>query len=291
MITEIEDREPSFHNPVIQVCTQKQMETARFQFWMDKLGMQPTYWRHLWELAYIAEVLYNGNMLKPGSRGIAFGCGNDPLVSLFASFGCQIIASDFQSNDVVGQGWASHHKSNLETLWYPAICSKELYDANVSFREIDMANLPNDLGEFDFIWSTCALEHIAPHPLVLGPKFIINSFNLLLENGLAVHTTEFNVSSNDATIEAYFERGDGSVEGATALFRRKDILSLLQYFDDKGISSTVNWNTGSGQIDNEIDGPVGQWKRFHEIKAVVGHNTDPRKQYVTTSIGLYFKKQ
>jgi len=288
-----EKKIPTLNNPVAQCCTQNQMESNRFYYWMKLLDSEPTYWRKLWEEAYIAEVLWQQGMLVPGKRGIGFGCGSEKLVSLFANFGCKILATDFQSDNVVGSSWRNEHGSNLDSLFYPEICSsRELYNKNVEFREVDMGNIPKDLGEFDFMWSSCAFEHIAPKPIILGPKFVQKSFRYLKPGGIAVHTTEYNVSSNEDTIEDYFERGDGSVEGAVAIYRKKDLLTLFNSFEDIGAEPIkANWNTGDGPIDNEIDGPPGEYKRVHHIKALVGHNTDPNYQYITTSIGFYLKKR
>ncbi len=48
--------------------------------------------------------------------------------------------------------------------------------------------------------------------------FVIEAVeNTLRPGGVAVHTTEFNLSSNDATIE----------EGVTVLYRRRDIEDLI----------------------------------------------------------------
>lgn len=64
-----------------------------------------------------------------------------------------------------------------------------------------MNNMPEKYNnDFDFIWSSCALEDLSA--LEHGIKFILNSLRMLKPGGIAVHTKEFNVSSNFETIES-----------------------------------------------------------------------------------------
>jgi 2-polyprenyl-3-methyl-5-hydroxy-6-metoxy-1,4-benzoquinol methylase len=67
------------------------------------------------------------------------------------------------------------------------------FKARVSYRTLDMNFIPDDLhGKFDFVWSTCSVEHVGS--ILLGQRFIINTLNLLKPGGIAIHTVEFNLS-------------------------------------------------------------------------------------------------
>lgn len=69
-----------------------------------------------------------------------------------------------------------------------------------------------NLQDYDFCWSSCALEHLGD--LRRGFDFIINSVEKTLKvGGIACHTTEFNLSPNDTTVAS----------GPTVLYRRKDL--------------------------------------------------------------------
>ena len=83
---------------------------------------------------------------------------------------------------------------------------------SVTYQNIDMRDLSSVPKEmFDFSWSSCSFEHLGS--LEVGLKFLIHSMDCLKPGGIAVHTTEFNVSSNDATLET----------GNCVIYRRKDI--------------------------------------------------------------------
>jgi glycosyltransferase involved in cell wall biosynthesis len=87
-----------------------------------------------------------------------------------------------------------------------------------------MNNIPEDLkqGEFDFIWSSCAFEHIGS--IEHGLRFVKESLKCLKPGGMAIHTTEFNCSSNEETLNT-----DNLV-----LFRHRDIQRLISELTAKG---------------------------------------------------------
>ena len=74
-----------------------------------------------------------------------------------------------------------------------------------------MRNLPTHLLSFEFTWSSCALEHLGS--LRAGLDFIVESMRCLRPGGIAVHTTEFNLISNDETLEIDW----------LSIYRRRDI--------------------------------------------------------------------
>ena len=51
-----------------------------------------------------------------------------------------------------------------------------------------MRDLPDDLGSFDFIWSSCSFEHLGS--LGEGERFVLEALRFLKPGGVAVHTTE-----------------------------------------------------------------------------------------------------
>ncbi|MDR2793708.1 MAG: methyltransferase domain-containing protein, partial [Treponema sp.] len=186
---------------ISQICNQEFFGLPFYQYWMTKLKEKPFFHRKQWEFVYIAQVLFENNLLKAGSRGLGFGVGKEPLPALFASMDCKITASDMDTDSDEAKKWESanqHSGNNRELLNQRGICPPDIFAKNVSFRTIDMNTIPDDLrGMFDFIWSSCALEHIGGAQN--SEDFICNSLDTLRPGGLAVHTTEYNVSSNEDT--------------------------------------------------------------------------------------------
>ncbi len=79
------------------------------------------------------------------------------------------------------------------------------------------------LVDYDFCWSSCCLEHLGG--LEPGLDFIVNSVEQTLSvGGVALHTTELNLSSNDVTLD----------HGPTVLYRRRDLESVIQTLRERG---------------------------------------------------------
>ena len=68
------------------------------------------------------------------------------------------------------------------------------------YRDVDMNAIPRDLRDFDFTWSSCALEHLGT--LAAGMDFVVNQMACLGPEGRLCTRTEYLVSSNDVTVEA-----------------------------------------------------------------------------------------
>src|SRR6516225_3315679 len=93
----------------------------------------------------------------------------------------------------------------------------------------------------------------------------------LKPGGLAVHTTEFNVSSNDRTID----------NGPLVIFRRRDIEKAAARLRAKGHSIDLDFDSGTTPADLYVDLPP--YKKEPHLKLKIG-------EFVSTSIGLVIRK-
>lgn len=263
------------------ICKYSDLNSSWFNRWMKELylpeprfGEVPPSYRKHWEWAAILEILNNKGRLRRGMEAIGFAVGTEPLSSLIASKGVNVIASDLAAEDQV-QDWTvwDQHAASLDAVYKEEIIDRHLFEKQVSFRSINMANLSDLPTEaFDFTWSSCAFEHIGN--LEDGLNFVVDSMRLIRPGGLAVHTTEINLSSNDDTI----------FDGNMCIYRRKDIEDLdrrLRLFRC-GIEY-VNWDPGCHEHDLNYDvPPYGTTNRPH-IKLELGG-------FITTSILLVINK-
>jgi cyclopropane fatty-acyl-phospholipid synthase-like methyltransferase len=264
--------EPTLTNPVSQMATEAQCRSDAFYYWCEetRLPHEPIFHRKLWEYAYILQCLSETGMMSPGRRGLGFGVGKEPLVAVMAARGCEVVATDLDIDEATKQGWAGsgEYAATLEALNDRGICPAARFASHVIYRVADMNKIDADLIGFDFVYSSCAFEHVGS--IELGLEFVKNSLKCLRPGGIAVHTTEFNVLSNDATID----------HQQTVLFRRQDIDRLAAELLNQGHEIVLNYNPGSGPFDRHIDVPP--WSGIH-LKLQL-------EQYVTTSLGLLIKK-
>lgn len=261
----------AFPNSV--VCRQSSFEQPYFSYWTMRLGEGLRYHRKLWEFVFICQALWERGALRSGARGLGFGVGLEPLPAYFASEGCEVVATDLSPDRADEAGWAqsAQHALNKEQLRRPHICPDDVFDQNVSLRECDMNAIPSDLTDFDFCWSACALEHLGS--IELGLQFIENSIACLKPGGWAIHTTEFNLTSNHDTVDNL----------GTVLFRRQDLEALAARLTAAGHRvATFDFEPGTRPVDLYVDLPPYR---------ADPHLTTSLLGYSTTSIGLIVQKR
>jgi hypothetical protein len=262
------------------LCTQAQIESPAYAPWVEKLrpawpgarAGEPILKRKFWEWLFIARTLGERGMLQPGRRGIGFGVGQEPQSAFFASMGCDILATDLEPSNPSAQQWSQteQHAQGLWGLNKAGLCEPTLFAQRVRFRAVDMNHIPADLQGFDFSWSSCAFEHLGS--ILRGQDFILNQMQCLKPGGVAVHTTEFNVSSNRRTLD-YTD---------TVLFRRRDIDELVQMLRDDGHDISVDFDTGDGPADRHVDLPP--YAGDIHLKLLIG------EKYTATSLGMVIRR-
>lgn len=238
--------EPTLENPVSQMCTASQADEVHYTRFCETAGYPPAeLHRKYWEWSYIYRVVEAAGLFGKQARGLVFAVGTEPLPAMFAAHDCRILASDGPQDAKDMWSAAGEHSDTVEALYKPSICSMELMRARVQTRTIDMLDLPDDIGEFDFLWSSCSIEHLGG--IEPASTFVKNAMRYLKPGGIAIHTTEFNLSSNDATIDGW----------PTCLFRKQDLERLTADLIDQG-HSVREWNFwpgSSGPRDEHIDYP------------------------------------
>ncbi len=198
------------------VCRAEHFQHDWYRRWSGE-HLLSAYHRKAWEWVAITNALHERGMLTDGKRGLGFAVGTEPLASLFASHGCSVIGSDLALDGDCQTDWAftNQHAGSKEAMFHPTLLDRASFDCLVDFRFTDMRDLSTvpETG-FDFVWSSCSLEHLGS--LEAGMDFVLQSTNLLRPGGIGVHTTEYNLSSNDATAE----------NGADVIYREQDLRQL-----------------------------------------------------------------
>lgn len=267
---------PSLVKPESQLCTQGQFEDPLYARWCSILKEEPCSHRKQWEFVYILQALWSKGLLAPGVRGLGFGCGNEPLAAVMAAYGCEVVATDLDPEDTRSKDWrdtAQHAAGKVEALNTLGICPTDLFNQRVSYRNVDMNKIPDDLRDFDFIWSSCALEHIGS--LRHGLDFIRHAMECLKPGGWAVHTTEFNLTSNKSTIES----------PPLSIFRLRDLEIIAAELRQDGHEVIpFNFNPGNSLPDHHVDlPPFYKTQESVHLRLRIGDHT-------ITSVGLLIQK-
>ena len=154
------------------------------------IGESPNNHRKQWEFIYILSVLKENGLLAPGKRGLGFGCGIEPIVPALAEAGVGVTATDLPQGE---GGWWETGPWTWDKF-IPAVCSKKSA-TRITHRHVDMTDIDRDLREeeFDFVWSCGSLEHLGS--INKGWEFVADSMECLKPGGIAVHTTEHDLTN------------------------------------------------------------------------------------------------
>jgi len=243
----VPDSPPARHFSHCQPARAADFASPAMAYWCQRTGQPLRHYRKLWEHAYILQIAHQEGILAPGRRALGFGCGREPLPAVLAAAGVEVVATDLPPDRPEATAWTTtnQHAAGLETLRRPGICPDEVFDRLVSFRAVDMTAIPDDLaGGFDFCWSSCALEHIGG--LAPGIDFLAAQLACLKPGGVFVHTTEYNVSSNEETVESPL----------LSVYRRRDIEAAAARLEAAGARLyPLDFDTGDSVLDAYVDLP------------------------------------
>lgn len=254
-------------------CNATDFTHADYRAHCAALGIAARYHRKDWEHAFIVHHLRRAGVLQPNIRGLGFGVGTERLPAYFASLGASIVATDAPRDLSEGEGWSAtgQFSTSLDRLRFPDLIGTAEFDARVEFKPCDMNAIPPELHGFDFNWSSCCFEHLGS--IEAGLAFIVNSVEHTLRvGGIACHTTEFNLSSDDETVSS----------GHTVLFRHRDFMRLADTLRERGhtlLPFTV------APISHHLDGYVDM-PPYREIP----HLKLQLQNHVTTSAGLVVRR-
>ena len=250
-------------------CTVAEIDSESFRFWAQQLNdLSGRPHRKLWEWCFITQALFERGALREGSVGLGFAVGQEPLTALYASMGCNIVATDLDHESADKDGWVTgnQHAAGLDQLNSRKICSPDVLMQNTSFRMVDMRKIPEDLRGYNFLWSSCAMEHLGS--LTNGIDFVIESMRCLKPGGVAVHTTEFNCDSDSDTIET----------GHDVIYRKKDFMHMAEELRKVGHEvASMDFTLGQSSADLHVDEPP--YKGIPHIRLRIG-------KFASTSFGI-----
>jgi hypothetical protein len=258
---------------ISELCKAEDLESEWYKRWCNELQEEPRYHRKQWEYVYILQALFERGCIEKGKSGMVFAVGTEPLPSLFAKHGCTILATDIFPEQGMEKGWGATDQLcfGIDSLNTRKLVSDAEIRQLVRYRPVDMNDIPADISGYDFNWSSCSFEHLGT--IEKGLAFLRNQLNTLRSGGWAVHTTEYNISSDDQTQD----------NNDTVIFRQQDINRVVTELRTEGhYVEPVDYSLGGMPEDYAVD--VFPHEQKVHLKLQVG-------EYVVTSIGLIIRKK
>jgi hypothetical protein len=206
------------------ICRARDFYHECFADFCRSIEHPPLIHRKLWEFAFIAWHLGELKALRRGGKGLGFGVGLDQrLPALFASLGCDVLATDTPLAARMKERASSPGDKNRDLLFYPGIIEARTFEERVHFDFIDVGSVDTRLRDHDFCWSSGYLDTLGS--VGNGLEFIIESVEKTLKiGGVACHTGELNLSTNARTIDT----------GGDVVFLRRDIEDLIEELGKRG---------------------------------------------------------
>lgn len=276
--------EPSDDNPLVvastatlatprsQMCTASQFDEPDYARWLTRINRPMHRHRKQWEHIFICRTFEVMGAYHPHARALGFGCGMEPIPAAIAAYDIFVTASDLPVGDERAENWrhSAQLLVSLDDLRDPDICPNDLFDQRVELQPIDMTAIPDERRDYDMCWSSCALEHLGS--IDAGLTFIERSLDTLKPGGVAVHTTELNLTSDTTTVDS----------GGTVLFRRRDIEGFARRLRALGhYVAPLTFDMGDQPEDRHIDTPP--YTADNHLKLALD-------RYVSTSFGLVIRK-
>lgn len=206
---------PALPSLVSRVCSAREIQSSGYSEWCARLADVPRFHRKQWEHVVILEAARLAGQLRAGARAIGFGVGTEPLPAALAAQGVHVLATDQPTSSAAHWTSSNEHSNGVEALMRTDICPESTFRRLMSFRPVDMNRLPPDLAPADVVWSACVIEHLGSPQA--GMDFVKRSLKLLNPGGVAVHTTELDLTPGDETMDY----------GHCAVYRLQD-LALLE---------------------------------------------------------------
>jgi hypothetical protein len=254
-------------------CSAADMLHPRYRELCSLLFSAPVLHRKMWEWIFVMHHLFEAGATQPGKRGICFGVGNESLPALFAGRGAAVTATDAPPQTTQSVDWAKtgQYAASRDSLRQPQLCPNDQFDELVSYRYCDMNAIDADLTGYDFAWSSCCFERLGS--IEAGMQFVVTCVERCLKpGGIAVHTTELNLSSDENTLTG----------GSTVLYRRRDIIELIERLRAKGHEVRPFKQAPDAHVlDYHVDVPP--YTHDPHIKLDMSG-------YVTTSVGVVVRR-
>ncbi len=257
------------------LCREQHYHMPLYTYWCKRLKEHPRYHRKQWEFIFICHSLYERGYLSNGKTAIGFGVGREPLASLFATYGMDVLATDLAADEAARLGWVdtNQHSDELASLNERGICDMGIFEKKVTYRNVNMKEIPEDIGTYDVCWSSCAFEHLGS--IRAGLDFVIKSSRLLRPGGIGVHTTEYNISSNEQTLDN---------NEAFVIFRRRDLELLCSELKEEGcLVEPIDFTAGSDGVEELVDMPP--YKEEPHLRLQLAG------KFTSTSIGLIVRRE
>lgn len=170
-----------------------------FHKWATALGEPVHIHRKLWEWCEILQASADAGRLQPGLSALGFGVGREPIPATLARLGLHVLATDLPTSDLSGSWAATNQHANDSSALLTGHVDPDVVARLVRFQPFNMCDDLTPLGHHDLVWSSCVIEHLGSP--AAGLDFVRRSLDLLNPGGVAIHTTEMELTARKVSVD------------------------------------------------------------------------------------------
>jgi len=203
--TLLSEKTPTLADPVTQVATAPQLREPVAGSWLARLRPKGKSGVEHWRKVYTLQALRRYGVLEEGAVGLGFEPSPSGVPAALAAMRTSVVAA-FPTRP--GQQLSpSALKRDLGTR---APCDRTTFEDNVATRIVPWRRIPEDLVNFDFLWSARANEQL--YSVAAAAQFIEATMACLRPGGLAVHVMSYDLApggrSTPSTERILLRQGD-----------------------------------------------------------------------------------
>ena len=193
--TLLSTRRAKLTDPVTQIATEPQLREPLAGGWLARLRPKGSSSVEHWRKVYTLQALRRYGMLEQGAVGLGFEPTPSGMPAAMAAMHASVVAA-FPTRPGTPPGLEALKRDLSDR----APCDPSTFDANVTVRIASWRRIPEDLVNFDFVWSARANERL--YSVTATTRFVEDVMACLRPGGLAVHVMTYDLSPGGRSIPA-----------------------------------------------------------------------------------------
>jgi hypothetical protein len=190
---------------VTQVATASQLREPIAGGWLARLRPKGKSGVEHWRRVYTLQALRRYGLLEEGAHGLGFEPLPSGVPAALAAMRTKVLVA-FPTRP----GQQLDPDALKRDLGTRAPCDRKTFEENVAARIVPWRRIPEDLVNFDFLWSARANERL--FSVAAAAQFVEDAMACLRPGGLAVHSFSYDLApggrSTPSTDRILLRQGD-----------------------------------------------------------------------------------
>ena len=235
--TLLSEKAPTLADPVTQIATSPQLREPVAGSWLARLRPKGKSGVEHWRKVYTLQALRRYGVLEEGAVGLGFEPSPSGVPAALAAMRTSVVAA-FPTRP--GQQLdPAVLKRDLGTR---APCDRKTFEDNVAARIVPWRRIPEDLVNFDFLWSARANERL--YSVAAAAQFVEDVMICLRPGGLAVHVMSYDLApggrATPSTERILLRQGDVERIALNLVSRGHEVAQFKIHADDPILADGSN---------------------------------------------------